>query len=267
VLVKMLLERSAIPRFTSQTMLDTAEDTRTLLGETEVCAASDKMILRFFDVFTADRVTVTGAGEAGRLVAAREDLLRFGAHYVAFKQWIWLYWIARRHLYLDLESVLGPVPAIRDLLGAGAEPPDFFVLEPESVPEISLERRGLWFGGLARLVEPFSPDHSDAPMRDHALRLAAVMSELPARCEDIAAEIARVTGAPAPAASRMARSVGTYAALDALLGDVLATVELGLGGTASPVFDAAMRDRVLPAPPRPLFAGLAPETFAQIARP
>jgi hypothetical protein len=57
-----------------------------------------------------------------------------------------------------------------------------------------------------------------------------------------------------------------YAALDAILGDVLATVEAGLGGASGAVFDAAMRDRVLQLPPRQLFARLAPSMFAQIAR-
>jgi hypothetical protein len=76
-----------------------------------------------------------------------------------------------------------------------------------------------------------------------------------------------VTGTSGDAAARIARCVGMYAALDALLGDVLATVERGLGGDASAVFTAAMRDRVLREPPRAMFAALAPQTFAQIARP
>lgn len=264
--VNMLVERNVIPRFTSQAMLDTAEETLTLVAEHEVCAASDKMILKFFDVFTADSVAATGAGEVARLVAERDELLRFGAHYVAFKQWIWMYWIARRHLYLDLASVR-PSAELAELLDPTGEPPDFCVLQPDDAPGMPLERRGLWFRALAGLVEPFSPDGSDRAMRDHAHRLADVMGETPARCDELAAEVASVTGAPAPACERIARAVGTYAALDALHGDVLATVERGFRGSPSPVFDAAMRDRVLGAPPRAMFAALAPETFARIARP
>lgn len=268
MLVQMLVERRLIPRFTSQTMLDTAEETLTLLAETEVCAASDKMMLKFFDVFTADEVAVAGAGaEMTRLVAARDELVRFGAHYIAFKQWIWMYWIARRHLYVDLASALGSVPEMAELMDTTGEPPDFFVLEPENIADIPLEHRGLWFRGLARLVEPFSVDGSDAAMREHAERLATVMGELPARCDELAAEVASVTGAAAPASARVARAVGMYAALDALLGDVLATVEAGFRGAPSPVFDAAMRDRVLRMPPRAMFAAFAPGMFAQIARP
>jgi hypothetical protein len=271
VFVKMLVERNVIPRFSSQLLLDTSEETGVLVADTEVCAASDKMMLKFFDVFTGERVAATGIGEVAPLLAERDELLRFGAHYIAFKQWIWLYWIARRHLYLDVASALGPVPRMAEmmdeLMDPRGEPPDFCLLQPDDVPGIPLERRGLWFAILARFVEPFSPDGSDAAMRDHAARLASVMGELPARSGDIAAEVARVTGAAAPAAERVARAVGMYAALDALLGDVLATVERGFRGESSPVFTAEMRDRVLRSPPRALFAGLAPETFAQIARP
>ena len=267
VYVKMLEERSLIPRFTSQAMLDTAEQTLTLVAEHEVCAASDKMILRFFDVFTADSVAATGVGEVAPLMTARDALVRFGAHYVAFKQWIWLYWQARRSLYLDLASVLGPLPRMAELMDPRAEPPDFSLLSLGENARMRREHRGPWFHLLAMLIEPFSPDGSDAPMREHAMRLAAVMGALPARCDDIAAEVATVTGTSGDAAARIARCVGMYAALDALLGDVLATVERGLGGDASAVFTAAMRDRVLREPPRAMFAALAPQTFAQIARP
>lgn len=267
VFVKMLEDRKMIPRFTSQLLLDTAEDTGTLVAEHEVCAASDKMMLKFFDAFTADGVAPTGAGEVARLMTARDALLRFGAHYLAFKQWIWLYWTARRYLYLDLASVIGPLPRMAELMDPHGEPPDFSLLQPDDVPAIPLERRGLWFRILAALVEPFSPDGSDAAMREHAAGLAGIMGALPERCADIAAEVATVTGASADAASRIARCVGMYAALDGLLGDVLATVEHGLGGEASAVFTAAMRDRVLREPPRAMFAAFAPRTFAQIARP
>jgi hypothetical protein len=225
------------------------------------------MMLKFFDVFTADSVSITGVGDVARLVPARDELLRFGAHYIAFKQWIWMYWIARRHLYLDLASALGPLPALTALMDAPAEPPDFFALQPENVPDVPLEHRGLWFRGLASFVEPFSPDRSDAVMREHAERLATIMGESPARCDDLAAEVASVTGAPAHASARVARAVGMYAALDALLGDVLTSVEAGFRGDSPAAFDAAMRDRVLRAPARDLFAAFAPKLFVEIARP
>lgn len=271
VFVDMLAKRNLVSRFTSDMMLSTAEETGTLVADHEVCAASDKMMLRLFDVLTADSVAATGVGEVARLAAVPGDLMRFGAHYLAFKQWIWLYWIARRHLYLDLASALGPFPDMTELMDTTGEPPDFCVLQPENASDLPLAHRGLWFHGLAGLVEPFSPDGSDAAMRDHAMALATVMGEVPARTGEIAVEVARTTGAAPEAASRVARAIGMYLALDALLGDVLATVERGLGGQGTPapapVFDAAMRDRVLRAPPRTLFAAFAPEIVAQIARP
>jgi hypothetical protein len=267
VFVQMLADRRMIPRFSSQHLLETAEQTGVLVADTEVCAASDKMMLKFFDVFTAERVAPSGIGEVAQLATVRDELLRFGAHYLAFKQWIWLYWIARRQLYLDLASALGPSPAIDELMDPRAEPPDFSLLQHDVAPGMPLEQRGLWFRLLARFVEPFSPDGSDAPMRDHADRLAAVMGEPPARSDDLAAEVMQTTGASAEAAARAGCAVGMYAALDATLGDVLATVERGFRGDPEPEFTAAMRDRVLRAPPRALFAGIAPETLAQIARP
>src|SRR5262245_39894329 len=138
VFVKMLEDRSVIPRFTSQVMLDTAEDTGTLVAEYEVCAASDKMMLKFFDVFTADAAAWTGVGEVGRPAGARDPLFRFGAHYIALKQWICMYWTARRTLYLDLASALGPVPRMDELMDPHGEPPDFSVLQLDDVPAISL---------------------------------------------------------------------------------------------------------------------------------
>ena len=267
MLVKMLAERQLIGRFTSQLMLDTAEDTGTLVAVREVCAAPDRMLIKFFDGFTADSVEVAGAGEVAQLVSAQGELLRFGAHYIAFKQWLWMYWIARRCLFRELAGVLGPLPGMAQLMDESGEPPDFFALDPDAAVAGAPAMRGLWFRVLARFVEPFSPDGSDAAMRDHAERLAAVMGELPARTDELAAEFARATGAPAEASARVGRAVGTYAALDAVFGDVLATVERGLGGGDAPVFDAALRDRLLRAPPRALFAGLAPRTFAEIARP
>jgi hypothetical protein len=269
MLVKMLVERQLIGRFTSQLMLDTAEATGTLVAVREVCAAPDRMLIRFFDGFTADSLAGAGAvaGEVAQLVPQQGELLRFGAHYIAFKQWLWMYWIARRCLYRELAGVLGPLPRMAELMDDSGEPPDFFALDPDAAVAAAPAMRGLWFRVLARFVEPFSPDGSDAAMRDHAERLAMVMGEVPARADELAAEVASVTGAPAEASARIGGAIGTYAALDAILGDVLATVERGFGGGDAPVFDAALRDRVLRAPPRALFAALAPRTLAEIARP
>jgi hypothetical protein len=265
VFVKMLAERTLVPRFTSQRMLETAEETETLISDYEVCAASDKMMLKFFDAYTAESVTVTGAGEVTKLAERRDEILRFGAHYVAFKQWIWLYWLARRALYEELITVLGEREELVERMDATAEPPDFSPLQAPG--ELSLAARAQWFGGLASLVAPFAPDKSDVAMRDHTLALAKIMGEPPERLDDVAADVARTTGLAAESAKRVARAIGTYARLDALLGDVLASVEAGFRGEPNALFDAAARDRVIRMPPRELFAKLAPEMMPQIMRP
>jgi hypothetical protein len=265
VLVKMLVERSIVPLFTSQMILDTAEETGTLISDYEVCAASDKMILKFFDAYTAETVTVAGTGEVAALLDRRDDVLRFGAHYLAFKQWLWMYWLARRALYDDLIGVLGARDDLVERMDPSGDPSDFSLLP--SPPGLDANGRAAWFGGLATLIQPFAADKSDGVMRDHALALARIVGEVPARIDELAAEVARVNRLDDAAAARVARVLGTYAALDGLLGDVLATVESGFGGASGATFDAAMRDRVISLSPRELMAKLAPTTFAQIARP
>src|ERR1051325_3512922 len=50
MIVKMMAERWLPPPLTTPLVVALAESTGTLVGETEVCAASDKMIARFVDV-------------------------------------------------------------------------------------------------------------------------------------------------------------------------------------------------------------------------
>jgi hypothetical protein len=265
--VTALTTRKLVPRFTSQLMLETAEANQTLISDYEVCAAGDKMMLKFFDVLTADTIEVKGTGEIARLVGARDEVLRFGSHYVAFKQWIWMFWLARRTLYEIVQAALGPQPELEERMDPTGEPPDFFALAAPNMTELPLAARAQWFGMLATLVEVFAPDRSDTAMREHAFALAKVMGEVPAQADAIAAEVARVTGANAEASTRVGHAIGTYAALDALLGDVLATVEAGFRGDTSARFDAAARDRVIRMPPRAVFAKLAPTTFIAVTRP
>jgi hypothetical protein len=267
VFVDMLKERKVIARFTSQLMLDTAESTDTLVADHEVCAASDKMMLKFFDVLTAASVDGSDNGQVGHLVVARDEVLRFGSHYIAFKQWLWMYWLARRVLYAELQLVLGPQAELVERMDPTGEPPDFFVLEPSNIAELDLSARAQWFESLASLVEPFAPDGSDAVMRDHARMLASIMSQPPARLDDIATEVANVTGLGSDGSQRVARAIGTYAALDALQADVMASVEIGFRGQPDPQFDRAMRDAVIRMPPRALFTQLAPALVAEITRP
>ncbi len=227
------------PSWSAQQIYDTSDANGTLIADTEVCAASDKMMLRFYEPYVS-AVPFGGAGETATLPATREPLLRFGAHYLAFKQWLWLYWLARRFVVQDLEAATGPRPEYAEQLEPEGEPPDFFLLQPTRPAELPGAHRAAWFASLAALIEPFVPDGSDAPYRTHAADLARIMGE---RTE--------------PAS--------TFAALDAVHGAVMATTEAGFRGaamapappTGDPETDPAIRDRVLRASPRGLFSPAA----------
>ncbi|HET9987287.1 MAG TPA: hypothetical protein VFQ65_02185, partial [Kofleriaceae bacterium] len=134
----------------------------------------------------------------GALAESRDEVLRFGAHYANFKLVMWLYYLARRYLYWDTGGTT-------DLLQRGAEPPDFFILEPPNAAAIPPEMRKAWFGKLASLVVPFAAYDSDAAFAAAALRIAEAMG---------------TRAAPAT----------TFAALDQIFLDVVRQTEAGLGG-------------------------------------
>jgi hypothetical protein len=223
------------PRWTEQEIYDTSDANDTLIAEDEVCAASDKMMLKFYEPYVAE-LPFRGTGDTARLPAMRDDFIRFSAHYVAFKQWIWMYWLARRFIVQDLQAITGPRPEYEEHLDPSAEPPDFFLLERERPTELPLAHRLAWFASLGALVEPFCPDGSDAPYRIHAARLAQSMGE--ERSE------------PDP----IARLAGRFTALDELHAQVIATTEAGFGGDTSRAIDHDVRDRVLRTSPRALFS-------------
>jgi hypothetical protein len=57
----------------------------------------------------------------------------------------------------------------------------------------------------------------------------------------------------------VARAIAAFARLDAIWGEIVASVEAGLRGAPCPVeIDAAIRDRLVVTSPRALFAALAP---------
>ncbi|HEY0483143.1 MAG TPA: hypothetical protein VGD37_36730 [Kofleriaceae bacterium] len=238
LMLKMLTEAWTPPPFTTPALLALAESTDTLVGETEVCSAPEKMIARFLDVLIAG---APGAGvpAVDRLIAARDRVLGFGACYAGFKLAMWIYYQARRFLYADVAAARGP-DAVRALLEAPCEPPDFFVIEPDHPAAVPPVLRAAWLTQLAGLIVPFAPDGSDRPLLDAARRIAAAMAD--------------------DAADPVARAVATYARLDAIWGDVIASVEAGLRGTAAPAdapIDGATRDRLVVTSPRALFAALA----------
>jgi hypothetical protein len=247
LLLRMLAEAWMPPPFTAQVLAELAESTGTLVGESEVCSAPDRMIARFLEVLVGD----PGAGPPGpeavpspvpspaieRLVAARDRVLGFGASYSAFKLAMWLYYLARRFLYADVAAARGDA-AVRALLDAPCEPPDFFVIEPPRPAAVPPAVRAAWFGQLAGVIAPFAPDGSDRPVLDGVRRMAAVMQD-----DD---------------RDPVARAVAAFARLDAIWGEIVASVEAGLRGAPCPVaIDAAIRDRLVVTSPRALFAALA----------
>lgn len=238
LLLRTVAESSMLPPFTARTLAELAESTGTLVGESEVCSAPDRMIARFLEVLTGDPASAGPAPPAvQRLVAARDRVLGFGASYCAFKLAMWLYYLARRFLYADIAAARGDA-AVRALLEAPCEPPDFFVIEPPRAAAVPLPLRAAWLHHLAGLITPFAPDGCDRPVRDAARRMAAVMKD----------------DGPDP----VTRAVAAFARLDVIWGEIVASVEAGLRGAPCPVaIDAAIRDRLVVTPPRALFASLA----------
>ena len=238
VLVRTITERWTPPPLTAQTILELAEANGTLIGDTEVCSGGDKMLLKFFDVL----VGPAGRSESvplhlrppapGRFEAPRDDVMRFGAHYANFKLYIWLYYLARRFLYADVAAQHGDSPALEALRDTSVEPSDFFIVEPSNLAAVIPEQRMGWFRSLADLIVPFAPARADLPLRDYAFELAAAMGQGKGPRE-------------------------TFAILDALYGRVIAHVEGAFRGTGAGVeVPAAVRDRLVAASPRQLFATL-----------
>jgi len=241
LILKMLAEAWQPPPFTTPILLGLAESTGTLVGETEVCSAPEKMIAKFLDVLV-DGTPAGGIATVDRLIAQRDRFLGFAACYCGFKLVVWLYFQARRFLYADVCAAQDS-QAMRELLAAPCEPPDFFVIEPQNLAAVPLALRAAWIGQLAALIVPFAPDGRDRAVRELAQRMAAAMQE-----------DARDPHGPH---DPVARAIVTFGRLDALYGEVIACVESGFRGEpyAEPI-DAATRDRLVPVSPRAAFAAL-----------
>lgn len=239
---RMLTERWLPPPFTAPALVALAESTGTLVGATEVCSAPEKMIARFLEILVAG-TPGGGVAAVAPLIAQRDRVLGFAATYCGFKLVVWLYYQARRFLYADVEAHLGAGAdaalraELRALLDAPCEPPDFYVIEPDHLAAVPPALRAAWLGQLANLIVPFAPDGCDRPLLDGARRMAAAMLD--------------------DARDPVARACATFARLDAIYGELLADVEAGLRGArpAAP-FEAAVRDRLIAASPRALFAAL-----------
>jgi hypothetical protein len=235
LMLKMLAEGWTPPMLTAPALAGLAESTGTLVGETEVCSAPDRMIARFVETLVDGR-PAGGVPAVASLIAARDRVLGFGASYCGLKLAMWLYYQARRFLYADIAAARGG-DAVRALLDAPCEPPDFFVIEPNDPAAVPPVLRAAWLDRLAGLIAPFAPDGSDRPILDGARRMAAAMAQ----------------DGPDP----VSRAVAAFHRLDAIWAEIAATVEAGLRGAPCPIaIDAPLRDRLVVTSPRALFASL-----------
>lgn len=145
LVAKMLGERWMPPPLTAQTLVELAEKSGTLVGPTEVCAAPDKMILRFCEILAPSigSPTADSCGLRTRL----DEAIAFGEAYAAFKVTLWLFYLARRFIYADA----GMTEALKD----SVEPPDFFVVEPRDHRAVPPAQRRAWLRQLAGFIAPF----------------------------------------------------------------------------------------------------------------
>ncbi len=245
---------------TAERIAALAEITTTLVGESEVCPAPDRMIAKFSEGFEAGQA-------AGAAVASPDDhMLAFGASYTAFKYLLWLLSSARRFLHADLiaaharDASVPPAELVR-LVDTPVEPPDCFRIEPSDQAATPLPARAVWFTQLGQLLVPFAPDGSDQPIAAAARAIAAVMGDAPDLDAALLAELA--VQHPAAIAHACAAAITTFIRLDQILAacttHLEASMRRALGGepTFEPV-DAAVRDRLVPSSPRAFYASLAP---------
>jgi hypothetical protein len=211
LLVRARSEPWEVPPLTAEVVCALAEETGTLIGDTEVCSGGDKMLHELFDVL------VTGSPAPVPPAATDDAMIDFGAHYAGFKLVLWIAYLARRFLYADA-GIANPEPDV--------QPSDFFIVEPSDLTAVTLEQRAGWFRSLAELVVPFAPGGRDLALRDHAFAIAAAMV---------------VAGGPR----------ATFARLDGVLAATIGHVEVafrratGQPASPEPIADAAVVDRVI----------------------
>lgn len=305
--VKLQTQAWQPPPLTAASILALTEANGTLIGETEVCAGPEKMLLRYFEAMVGTTpADVAASPRLATLIAERDAMLGFAAHYVGFKVALWIHYLARRFVHADIAAALGPrvderaaqdaiarvhggdaevardprvkeiLAGIRALIDGPCEPPDFFVVGPVDLAGTPPAARHAWLRSLAAHLVPCSPDLRDVDLRATANDIAGVFESTASEgaavsLDDLAVEVDRVTGCGASAAGSVATALATAARLDALLGELVSRVEAGFRRVrgAEPVgtVDAATRDRVLASPPRALLIKLAPRGFAALCRP
>jgi hypothetical protein len=250
VLVEQLAGKLARRPLDPQVILELAELTGTLVGETEVCSASDKMVVKFFEPFFAGEPAAFDP-----FGADRDAILELAAHYTNLKLALWVYWLARRFLYADLAAAGADVT---ELLDGPVEPPDFFAVGPPDMAAVAPPLRAAWIHQLAELIVPLAG--TDLAIREAAQAMARALAQ------DTAPEALVAEAGPA------ARALATYARLDTIFAELCAHVEgvfrrtTGAPPLTGPI-EAATRDRLLATPPRERLYALAPTALPPLCPP
>lgn len=271
VFVRMVAEQWIPPPMTPRTILELAEGNSTLLAEIEVCAAPEKMLLRFYEALLDLPPETKKSPQMQRLVDNRDSVVRFSAYYTNMKLVLYVLFLARRFVYADLLAVLPDsehAPALRELLDAPCEPPDMVMLAPAGMPEMPLMKRAGFLASLVMNIVPLTPDKSDIPLQAAMVEVAASMlvAEGPPEVVDEVRHTQRV--GPKQAADA-ARAIATWARLDHLFARVVGIVENGMRkAVGADPYDAPIsaedRDRLVVASGRPVLARLAPRGLSAL---
>ena len=217
LIVKMLAERWQPPPLTPVSLMELAELSGTLVGESEVCSAPERLIEKFCEVLVP--AGVVDAGSTCGLAPRVQEVLSFGSSYAAFKMCVWIYFLARRFLYADA--------GLKAELERPCEPPDFFLLEPSDHRAIPPASRAAWFRQLADLIVPFA--RGDGAFRSLAYGLADAMGK---------------SRAPSEA----------WTELDQVFAAITTLAESNFHGVAAELITAELRDRLIGDSPRTAFS-------------
>jgi hypothetical protein len=271
VFVRMAAEQWTPPPMTSRSILEIAEGNSTLLAEREVCAAPEKMLLRFYDALL-DLPPEVKTPQMQRLEGHKDSALRFAAFYANMKLALYVLFLARRFVYADLLAALPDsaiAPALRELLDAPCEPPDMVMLAPANMPEMPLMKRAGFLASLVMNIVPIAPDKSDVPLQAAMVEVAASMllQDAPA---DLASEVIETQGCTQAQAAIAGRAIATWARLDHLFTRVVGIVENGMRkAVGADLYEgpiaAADRDHLVVVSGRPVISRLSPRGLSSLA--
>ncbi len=271
VFVRMVAEQWTPPPMTSRTILELAEGNATLLAEKEVCAAPEKMLIRFYDALL-DLPPEVKTPQMQRLADNGDAVARFGAYYTNMKLVLYVLFLARRFVYADLLAALpdsAVAPELRELLDAACEPPDMIMIAVADMPNLPLMKRAGILASLVMNVVPLAPDKSDVPVQAAMVEVAASMLVAEGPTE-LVEEVVATEGCTPEQAALAARAIATWARLDHLFARVVGIVENGMRSAvgADPYqapIRAEDRDQLVVVSGRPVLTRLAPRGLSSLS--